>query len=242
MGHAIEDKEEVAPRKQLFRPAQVHARFLHAADKKFFHAHFAGNFLEWLLRVADRKWNQDGARPRRNFVDIEPEPIGKEDDLRRNGRDSVVVVLTEEAKIDLGECIDFSDAAHLKNFLAGALQRRMVRRIAGELQPKVAFNRSADVRRSASIDAPATVFVLVAQNPVGALLKAFLVAGAQKGVQQNVIRFEGSIGFEFSAPVAIFVLLREEIFPGRGNGCADATREIFKFAEAELWSGTERRV
>jgi hypothetical protein len=61
-------------------------------------------------------------------------------------------------------------------------------------------------------------------------------------VQQNVIRFEGSIGFEFSAPVAIFVLLREEIFPGRGNGCADATREIFKFAEAELWSGTERRV
>ena len=120
---------------------------------------------------SNRKRHQNGPRPRRNFVNIEPEPVGKQHDLRRNRRNRVIVILPEETKIDLGKCIDFGDAAHLQNLLAGALHRRMIRRISRQLQPKISLHRSADVRRPGRINAPSAIFILMAQNPVGRLLK-----------------------------------------------------------------------
>ena len=51
------------------------------------------NFLERLLGVSDRQRHQNGARPRRNLIDVEPEPVGKQHDLRRNRRNRVLVVL-----------------------------------------------------------------------------------------------------------------------------------------------------
>ena len=35
----------------------------------------AGNFLQRLLGIANGQRNQNGARPRRDFVDVEPEPV-----------------------------------------------------------------------------------------------------------------------------------------------------------------------
>jgi hypothetical protein len=52
----------------------------------------------------------------------------------------------------------------------------------------------------------------MAKNVIGRLLESLLAAGPQKHVQQNVVRLEGGIGFQFAAPVAVFVLLREKIF------------------------------
>ncbi len=204
------------------------------ADKKLFDSHFLGNLLERLLRVADRKRHQNGARPRRNLVDVEPEPIGKQHDLRRNRRHRIVIVLPEETEIDLGECIDFGHAAHFKNLLAGARQRRMIGRESGQLQPEVGFHRSADVRRPAGIDAPAAVFILVVQDVRAALSKRSWLPVPSSSMQQDVIGLQAGIGFQFSAPVAIFVLLREKIFARRIDRDRDPASQVVDLSESHL--------
>ena len=222
----------------------MHTRLVAAADKKLFHSHFVGNLLERLLGVADRKRHQNGARPRRNFVDVEPEPVGKQHDLRRNRRHRIVIVLPEETEIDLGKCIDFGHAAHFKNLLAGARQRGMIGRESRQLQPEVGLHRSADVGRTAGVNAPAAVFILVVQDVARGLVKAFLAARAQQGMQQDVIGFEGGVGFQFPAPVPSSCCCEKRYL--RAASTATATRlprsSIFPNricgAEAELYSHT----
>ena len=78
------------------------------------------------------------------------------------------------------------------------------------------------------------------QNPVRRLLKAFLVAGPEQRMQQNVIRLERSVGFEFAAPVSFFMLLREQKFPRSRNRRAYTAGKFLNFSEAKLWVRTER--
>src|SRR5262249_48377053 len=99
MSHAIKHEKEIAPRDQLLVAVQVHASFVTAADEKLVNAHFVGDLLKRLFGVANGKRHQNGARPGRNFVDIEPEPFREQDDLWRNCRYCVVIVLPEEAEI-----------------------------------------------------------------------------------------------------------------------------------------------
>src|ERR1700692_1887861 len=133
MSEAIQAEEEIPPRHQFFRPAQVHARLLHAADEQLFDTHFARNFLKRLLRIADRKRHQNGARPGRDLVDIEPEPVGKQNDLWWNGWNRIVIVLAKKAEINLGKCIDFGDPAEFENVFAGTLQDGMISIISRQL-------------------------------------------------------------------------------------------------------------
>src|SRR6202044_4184889 len=144
----------------------VHARFLHASNKQFFDTHFLRNFLERLLGVADGKGHENSSGPGRNLVDFEPEPVGKKNDFRRNGWDRVVVVLPEEAKIDFGEGIDFSDAAEFEDFLTGALQDGMIGGVSRELQSEVGFYRGANIRWAGRIDAPSAILILMPDNPI----------------------------------------------------------------------------
>ena len=74
----------------------------------------------------------------------------------------------------------------------------------------------------------------MSNNPVCRLREALGIAGSQQGVQQNVIGLERGIGFEFAAPVAVRVLLREKKFPRRRNGSPDVAGEFFDFSEAKL--------
>src|SRR5436305_541073 len=87
------------------RANRAHAGFVASADVKFVDAHLVWNFFEWLFRIDNRERNQNGARPRRNFVDVEPEPVGEKNDLWRDRGDSVVIVLTQEAEINFSECV-----------------------------------------------------------------------------------------------------------------------------------------
>src|SRR5208337_4041621 len=192
--------------------------------------------------VADRKRHQDGSRPRRNFVDIEPEPVGEEHDLRRNRGHRIVIVLPKETEIDLGKCIDFGDATHFENLLAGARQRGMIRRESRQFQPEVSLHRSADVGRAAGVIAPAAVFILVVQDVTRGLVKALLAARAEQRMEQNVIGFEGGVGFQFSAPVTLFVLLREKILAGRIDGYRDPASQVVNLSKSHLRHGgrTER--
>ena len=216
----------------------MHARFVAAAHEEFIDPHFVGKLLERLLCVADGQRDQDGSRPRRDLGDIETEPVGKQDDLRRNCRNRVVVVLPKEAKINLGKGIDFGDAAHLQNLRLSELQGGVVSFVAGELQPKIRLHRGADIGRPTRINAPATVLVLMLEDvPRGFREAVFRVRGLQQRVQDDVVRLEGRIRLEFPAPVTLLVLLRKQLPPGCiGCSCYPA-RKIINFSETQLRGG-----
>src|SRR5262249_44363112 len=57
---------------------------------------------------------------------------------------------------------------------------------------------------------PATICVLVPDDLSRGLLQAHFIARSQKGMQQNVVGFEGCVGFEFAGPVSFRLLGREE--------------------------------
>src|SRR5207237_9302059 len=103
MNHPIEHEEEVAPGEELIAPAQWQARLIAYPYEQLCHAHFVGNLLQRLLGIANRQRHQDGPRPGRNLVDVEPEPIGKKNDLGWDRRNGVVVILAQETEINLSE-------------------------------------------------------------------------------------------------------------------------------------------
>src|SRR6266536_4492655 len=115
MHQAIEHKKEVSPRDEFVAPLKSHARFVTGAHEEFVNTHFVGNFFEGLLRVNDGEGDQNRARPGRNLVNIEPEPVGKKDDLRWDRGNCVVVVLPQETEINLGEGVDLGNAAKFKD-------------------------------------------------------------------------------------------------------------------------------
>src|SRR5580704_10138781 len=103
----------------------------------------------------------------------------------------------------------------------------MIRCESSQLQPEISLHGSADVRRSAGVDAPAPILVLVVQNAARRLVKALLIAGAEQGMKQDVIGFEAGIGFQFAAPVTILVLLGEKIIAGRiDSDCNPASQVV----------------
>src|SRR4051794_24716697 len=113
----IKKQKEVSPADNVLIPVQVHAGIFFPTHKQLIHSLLCRNFLERLLRVHDRQRNEDRARPRRNLVDIEPAPLGKKNDLRRNGGNRVPVVLPEETQIKLSIGVDGGYAAHFENLL-----------------------------------------------------------------------------------------------------------------------------
>src|SRR5215510_10407161 len=99
MGDVIENQEEVTPTYLLLRPLQMQVAILPSAGEELLDTHFGRDLFEWLLGIGNREWDQNCPRPGRYLVDVEPEPVRKENNLRRNGRHSVVIVLAEEAEI-----------------------------------------------------------------------------------------------------------------------------------------------
>ena len=58
-------------------------------------------------------------------------------------------------------------------------------------------------------------------------------------MHQDVIGFESGVGFEFAAPVAVFVLLGEEPFACAVDCGGDAGRQVVNFSKAKLWAEVE---
>ncbi len=213
VNHTVQNEEEIPPANQFAIPFQAQRTAVPPMRKQLVDIPLVGNFLERLLRVADRKRNQNRARPRRDLVDVEPEPVGKQHNLGRNCRDRIVIVLPKGAEIDLAEGIAGGHAAHGEDALAGARHALIVRRIAAHFQRKIRFHAGRDVRRATLVNRPTAVLILMTQNFVCTLLKAALVASAENGVQKNIIGFQRSVGFQFAAPPAIFVLPGKQELP-----------------------------
>ena len=98
--------------------AQTQNRVRAAAYEQLIDSLLRRNLLEWLLGVDDRERNENRPRPRRDFVDVEVEPLRKKNDLRRNRGHGIVVILAERAEIHLGEGVACHHAAVRQNPLA----------------------------------------------------------------------------------------------------------------------------
>src|SRR5580700_3599808 len=110
----------------------------------------------------------------------------------------------------------------------------MIRLVSRELQSEIRLHRGADVRWTGGIDTPATVFVLMLNNPVRGFLEALGVARSEQRVQQNVIRLQGGVGFQFPAPIAIFMLGGEEKLAGGAHGGGYAAGQPVDLAKTKL--------
>src|SRR5579862_150194 len=215
---------------------QVHARLVTPPDEKLVNRHLIRDFLERLLGVTDRERDEDGAGPRGNLVNIEPEPLGKKYDLGRNRWNGVVIVLAKKAKINLGESVDLGNTTELEDFLSRSLQGRMLGLVAGKFQAEICLDRGADIRGRARVNSPTAIFILMGKDVVGTLPKTFGITRAEQRVQQDVIGLESGIGFQLAAPVALFVLLGEEKLAGTVNSSCGAAGEIINFSEMQLRS------
>jgi hypothetical protein len=90
----------------------------------------------------------------------------------------------------------------------------MVGIVSSQLQTEICLYRGTDVRGTCGVNTPAAILILMLNNPIRGLLKARGIARSQQRVEQNVIRLEGGIRFEFSAPIAFVVLRGEEELAG----------------------------
>jgi hypothetical protein len=82
--------------------------------------------------------------------------------------------------------------------------------------------------------------MLMLQYVIGSLLKALGITGSKQRVEQNVVGLERGIGFQFTAPIPLRVLLRKKESAGPIHGGSHAAREIVNFAETQLRSGRSR--
>jgi hypothetical protein len=117
----------------------------------------------------------------------------------------------------------------------------MVSGVAGQLQPEICLHGGTNVRRSTGIDTPAAVFVLLLQNVIRGLAEALRIPRAQQCVQQNVIRFQRSVGLQFAAPVAFFVLLGKQVLACAINRGSHTAGKIVNSAKTQLGPGRCQR-
>src|SRR5208283_2735734 len=64
--------------------------------------------------------------------------------------------------------------------------------------------------------------------------KALLAARPKQHMEQDVIGFEGGIGFQLSTPVPFWVLLREKVFASRIGGHGDPALQVVNLPKSHL--------
>ena len=222
MHQAVEDDEEVTPGNQVLAVhAQTEFRVGATADEELVDSLLGRKFFEGLFGVDNGKRYEDGAGPGGDFVDIEIEPVGKENDLGRDGGNGVVVVFAESAEIHLGEGVARDDAAVGKNPLAALDHAGIGRGETHDFCGGVALDGEGDIAGAAGIDGPAAIGVLVAHDFCEGALEAAWIAAFEECVEEDVVGLEHGIGFEFAGPVAFRMLFGEEEVTRADDGRID---------------------
>src|SRR5258708_11290528 len=97
MRNTICSKKDISPAEDFFPvPLQMEMGIFTAAHEELIDSLLFREFFERLLRVRDRQRYDDSSRPRRDLIDIEVPPLRKQNELGRNCRNSVVLVLPHE--------------------------------------------------------------------------------------------------------------------------------------------------
>src|SRR5205809_6310890 len=127
--------------------------------------------------------------------------------------------LTQQRKIKLAEGVHLWNPAEPHNRRACFLHKRRVHGTASELQRKICFRRCIDLAWTAMINVPSSVRQLAFENVPHAASLQLRVHLAAPMHEKDVVRAEGAIDDQLPAPMAIWLLLAQQVLL-RARDCA----------------------
>ena len=120
-------------------------------------------------------------------------PARQQNHFHRNGRQIFPRELAEQREVKLAERVHSRNAAETQNVFARLAHERQVRRITGELQREVAFDRRVDLARATEINIPAAIRQLSFQYVASAAFLKRHVDLAQPVHEQHEVGAERAI-------------------------------------------------
>ncbi len=166
----------------------------------------------------DREGHHDRAGPGGHPIDRERHPVRQQDELRRDGRASLPIVLSEDREINLREGVARVQPAMLADDAPRLRHVRGFGVVADELQGEVGLRRGAHLRRASRVDRPAPRRELLAPQVLGRLPDPVLPGAPEEMHRQHVLGLEDRVPLELAAPVAVLALDGEEVPAGRRRG------------------------
>ena len=173
--------------------------------------------------MQDGERHHDGAGPGRHLVQ---EIEGQQHHFGRDAGAILARVEVEEAEVDLDVAVGRLDAAQFQDAGAQARHAGVVDGDARQFQGEVGLDGGADFRRSAGVDVQTAVGKLTIENCARGLLDERTRLGfpdavlgrIQPELEQDVIGFEGGVGAQFGAPVAVALLQTGQPAGGAAHG------------------------
>ena len=178
--------------------------------------------------IDDRERDEHGPAPGRHFVNVKRRPFRQQNHLHRNGGQILPGKLPEQREIELAEGVHARDAAETQNVGARFLHERQIGRMTRQLQCEVRLDRCVHFARPAVINIPTAIRELALQNVANAALLQPIVHLPQPMHEEDEIGAERAIDEQFAAPMAIRMLLPQQIFLAARHGARNlgVTREI----------------
>ena len=150
-------EEEILPGEKFAVEGHAEVRVLGAVGEELVQLLLRREVAHRLEMVDDRERHDHAAAPRRHLVDVKVEPVRQQDDLRRNDRQVLPRILTEDREEELGVGVRLRNAAQPHDGGVGLDHPRIVRRKAGQLQREVGLERGVELARALVVGVPAAV-------------------------------------------------------------------------------------
>ena len=126
--------------------------------------------------------------------------------------------LAEQRQVKLAVGVHPRDAAEPQDVGARFLHEGRIGAVPGELEREVGFDAGVDLARAAVVDIPAAIGELALQDVLRATALQRLVHFPQPVHEKHVIGAKGAIDHQLADPVAVGLLLAEEVALGEADG------------------------
>ena len=211
------DFEDAVEMVEQHRKAVAFGQFqAHAGQQQFIQRKAGRRAPVRPARLHDGKRHQNGARPRRHFVE---HVAGQQHDLRRHRGRVLARVQAEKAEVDLDVAVGRPAARPVPECERRARRSGVaLRRVARQLEGAIGFDGGVELGRSAAVDVEAAVRQLAVQDGLAGFCDAHAGRRIPDGairlvhpkLQQDVVRFERGVGRQLAAPEALGRLPREQ--------------------------------
>ena len=212
--NVIYAQEKIAPGEETLVARQTKILVLGAERIKLVQLFVAGQRARRLEMIDDRERHEHGAAPGRHLVNVKRRPLRQQNHLHRDGGQIFPGKLAQQREIKFAERVHGGNAAEAQDGRARFLHERRVRRITGELQREIRFDRRVDFARPAVINIPAAVRQLAFQDVTHATLLHLLSTSPSQCMKRT--KSEQSVLSTSSSPHQwpSGVLLPQQIFLG----------------------------
>jgi hypothetical protein len=165
----------------------------------------------WFVRCDDRERHDRLPRPAAEVVDVQRNPVRKQDHLGGHRGQVVPRPQPEQRHPQPRENARALQAAEVANQLRGALHVGGVRGVSGEPQRDVGLGGGRELRRPLEEVCPGSVAALLAADPLRALLGLIFAADAEELAQHQIFRVDRDVRVECTLPPAGFALQRQQV-------------------------------